>query len=540
MAINKGFIKDWLGNTLLPITRGELILDKDGNAAFESTHFLAADGHPGLVTAAERAMLTGSGGTGGIADIYTKLDHINKGLKVNGTVLNFYDANGSSTPINFTSTGDGAINIASNTNNVVNIVLKEVPNAETTVTQILKGITVDKYGRVTSVTSAALTNADIPNELTGKKLKDGILENAKTLEEEIGSDPTSVVNKSYVDAKVAEATGIATGALKFGGSINDASTATGYLSDVNKWNNYYKVTADLKLAKTDFYEQSGLFISGDYAEVKIGDTLIIYKPENSSTAKFIYIPSGDELTSITIRKGTADGAVDVLKVSKGNIILRFSDIFNVTNTSGTQVASISLPKANSTTNGYLSSEDYAKFNSYAESLKVAYTGEFDSGIGVYKIGTLTIGTTDKVIYGKYNISGLSLNNGTADAYNPILKFTETDAADVDITFKGVSGIVVKKNGNSVEFGANNTILEDSTSYLKVENGSKFGVKLGSLGEDNKVTEGLVNFSTVHNLALQVATTTRFESISYSLKGSANEEEYRYGNDKLKTAITITI
>ena len=31
MATNKGFIKDWKGNKILPITRGELVLDKDGN-----------------------------------------------------------------------------------------------------------------------------------------------------------------------------------------------------------------------------------------------------------------------------------------------------------------------------------------------------------------------------------------------------------------------------------------------------------------------------------------------------------------------------
>jgi hypothetical protein len=71
MAITtKGFIKDWQGNKILPITRGELVLDCLGNVALTSDRFLAgelkdADGNiiandkPGLITAAERAVLKG-------------------------------------------------------------------------------------------------------------------------------------------------------------------------------------------------------------------------------------------------------------------------------------------------------------------------------------------------------------------------------------------------------------------------------------------------------------------------------------------------
>jgi hypothetical protein len=33
------------------------------------------------------------------------------------------------------------------------------------------------------------------------------------------ADATSIVNKAYVDAKIASANGIATGALKFGGTL---------------------------------------------------------------------------------------------------------------------------------------------------------------------------------------------------------------------------------------------------------------------------------------------------------------------------------
>lgn len=334
-TINKGFIKDWAGNKILPITRGELVLDKDGNIALNSKYFLAGENGTeyGLITAAERAMLNGGGTGNSLADVYTKVGHINAGLQFNGSTLNFYNTStGAATPINITATPANGITIGGS-GNTVSLSLTALTTSNTSVSNILKSITVDKYGRVTAVSGAALTNADIPEELTGKKLKDGTLENFKTLEAEIGTDPKAVANKSYVDTKVAQATNIATGALKFGGAINDATVATGYLNDSNKWNNYFKVTANLSFAKSDFYETTGLTIVGDNANVKIGDTLIIYPPATSATrAQFIYVPSGDELTAVTIRKETADGTADILKVDKGNIILRFSDIFNVTNT----------------------------------------------------------------------------------------------------------------------------------------------------------------------------------------------------------------
>ena len=40
-TITKGFIKDWNGNKMLPITRGELVLDVEGNGALTSNLFLA-------------------------------------------------------------------------------------------------------------------------------------------------------------------------------------------------------------------------------------------------------------------------------------------------------------------------------------------------------------------------------------------------------------------------------------------------------------------------------------------------------------------
>ena len=74
MAI-KGFIKDWKGQRILPITRAELVLDQNGNPAFTSALFEAghvnADGtvnQYGLISAAERALITGGSTGQGISE----------------------------------------------------------------------------------------------------------------------------------------------------------------------------------------------------------------------------------------------------------------------------------------------------------------------------------------------------------------------------------------------------------------------------------------------------------------------------------------
>ena len=471
MAIttNKGFIKDWSGNYILPITRGELVLDANGNAAFQSEQFLAKDGHPGLITAAERAMLSGGVNGEGIANIYTKLGYINAGLSFGGTTVNFYDSNGKATPISVVSTGENKISIVAGDDNAVRLGLAEIQTEATSVTNILKSITVDKYGRVTAVTGAALTDAEIPATLTGKTLSNGVLTNCTTSSTEIGTDAKAVVNKQYVDSKIQEITGLATGALKFGGPLDNAETAESYLTDKSRWNQYFKVTAEFTLNTSDLYDNAG--ITGSTIKVKVGDTLVTYVANSGdAVAKYVYVPSGDDITTITV-DGDNNAAPAILN-QVGNVTLKFSSLFSVENNPvGTKTAYISIPAATSTQNGYLSKEDYAKFSNYATSLKVEYSGEIAEGSkGSYKIGTLTIGSSSSTIYGRYNVSSLSLTNGTTDVYNPILKFTETDAADVKITVKGVNGIVTKKNDNDLEIAAANEVATDSVNYLEIDSG----------------------------------------------------------------------
>ena len=534
MAITtKGFIKDWEGNKILPITRGELVLDKNGNVALTSELFLAGvNGNQyGLITAAERAMLNGGSTGNNLADVYTKLGHINTGLKFNNTAISFYNTEGTATPINITaeSTKGITIGIAGNT---ISLGLTELTTNDTTVSQIVKNISVDKYGRVTSVEGGLLTDADIPAELSGKTLT-----NCTTTS--VGTEGTSIVNKAYVDEKFNIANGVATGALKFGGTLTQSSNLSSILQDSNNVNKYYKIAeSGLKIAVDLLYEQSAAttIVDGQLV-LKPGDTLVVYPAIQGQGNKFVYIPSADDYI-ITINGTNSAGTSTSLSNRVQNINLNFGTPFVTSIVSGSNSANVILNKASDTNDGYLSSEDYKLFKQYATQLAVSYVGAFDSGNEVYTIGTLKIGETDYTIYGKNNISALALVNGTTNEYNPILKFTE-NGVDTDLTFVGTNGIAVRKNGNSIEFTSLLTVNSASESYLSVAEGHKIGVKLGSLNEDGTYNEGLVNFSTIHNLATQVGKTTVYEEINYTLIGE-DSTKYQYGNEKLITAITLTI
>lgn len=532
MAITKGFIKDWSGNRILPITRAELVLDQDGNPAFTSKYFEAGYEHPdgtinayGLISAAERALITGGSTGQGISDIYTKLDQINTGLYFNNTALNFYDADDNATPIKIGSVGDGAINIALN-NNEVNLSLVDLQAANTIAGQIIKNITVDNFGRVVSVSGGALTNEEIPDTLTGKTL-DGCKVNT------VPNVTNAIPNKAYVDQKFTQTIDKAIGALKFGGPLRDAITANNALTNKDAWNNYYKVVETFNIAASDVFEYPG---NESSVSVKKGDTLIIYSSsDTASRAQFVHIPSGDDVTSITVKRDDETGNTFI-----GNVSLKFSSLFQVVEDS-LNGAYISLSPASGSNDGYLSASDYTKFSSYGESLKVSYSGLFteeNANSGLYKIGTLTIGGVATDVIAKNNISALQLNNGATNEYNPILKFTETGVNDVSITFAGLDGIVVRKNGDSVEFKALNEVNADSTNYLEIESGYKFKVKKGSV-VDNEVVDGLTDYREFAEFRSNVLVNgVQFEEVSNSLKDTSGT--YYYGSQTLKTVIALTI
>lgn len=550
--VYKGFIQDWSGKKMLPITRAELVLDSKGNVALTSDEFLAKDGHPGLVTAAERLVINSITGTGGaldnIADVYTKLDYINEGFQVNGQTLKFYNStDGSRTPINLTADANSGLNLGIS-QNTISVSLAELNTAGTTVDQIVKSIKVDKYGRVTEVVGGALLDSEIPATLSNKTLVSGVLQGCTTDEVAIPDNALAIVNKAYVDKKVADIAITVTGGLKWGGSLSTADSLEKVLTTEADWHKYFKVTREFAIKVTDLYDSTG--ITGSTIQAKVGDTLIVHADESTTTrATVVHVPSGDDITTISVKRG--DETTPTYDSHIGNVVFKFNEVFNVTNTSGSDTVQISLLPATDKQDGYLTKEDWVKFNSYSSNLATVYTGEFQTGEGVYKIGNLNIGGVDNFIYGKTNISALSLENGETSgdrqAYNPILKFTETGAVDTNIQLKGDKGVNIKKNGDVVEFyAANESIAQESPlqssnkiNYITIEDGYKFGVQLGAMNNDGTIRQdGLVDFRQM--LSIIGGLTINFETIENSLLGDTVGDEYRYGNVKLKDAVNITI
>lgn len=536
MATTKGFIKDWNGNRLLPITRGELVLDSKGFMALVSAEFLAgthtdADGNklPGLITAAERAMLTGGNGQN-ISDVYTKLGYINSGLKVGDNTLHFYETVENvttATPISIVGSEGVTVGIA---NNTLNVSLTSVLSDTTTITNgIVRNITVDKYGRVTAVSSGALLDADIPQTLTGKILSGCTVAAAPTAD-------LGIANKKYVDDKVAIANGIATGSLKFAGAIGTEEELNTVWSGIaDRKNNYYKVTPTsgtlvISVDKLHYPPKASGNIS-----LKTGDTLIVYENPTTNTTKFVYIPSADDVTSITVYgNGSGDFQNKI-----GNVTLNFSEVFDVTDADNT--ATITLAKADANTDGYLSSADYKKFAGYETGLAVSYTPTVtNTTAGQYIIGILTIGGTPTTVYGKNNISALTLeNNADGTAVNPRLKFTETGQNDVYINIQGSTGIVATKTGTDTITLATN-ITSGNTSYISAS-GNTVSAVIGKFNTESEggYDDGLVDFATFSALANKVANIA--EVIGYSLNGTASAtEKYKYGSTDLVSAVALTI
>lgn len=531
MSTHKGFIKDQMGNILLPITRGELVLDSQGYIALNSEEFLAKDGHPGLITAAERAILSNTGNGQNLTDIYTKLQYINSGLKVGNTTLNFYDSDVKATPITFSGAQIAPISISTSNNHII-LGLSEITVSKDSDITRIKDITVDNYGRVTAITKGAISNAELPGTISGK-----------TLNACITTDPTEashIANKSYVDALISGATSIAMGALVFKGIITKDSNLTQLLVASNN-NGYYKVVPNSQNPKEVLTITAAQDYQNTSRAARLGDTLII--TEVDGEYKFVYIPSGndDVVTNFSIQQGTAEGTTDILTNAVGPVGLKFvSDALSVVKSATNNTVTITLPKADKSNNGYLSKEDWVKFNSYSNSLTVAYNQNVAGTTqGAYKIGDIKIGSADAInIYGINNVSSLSIDDTIT---TPTLKFTETGASDVKITFSGIKGVSTIKDGNTIKIAQNSTVQTDSVSYLEIldddTTGAKsFGVKIGTIDSN-----GLADTNFVINAIRSY--TSSFEPIEYSLKTPAvgdPADPYRYGNDKLVAAININI
>lgn len=94
----KGFIKDQNNIEILPITRGELVLDSSGKQALRSNEFLATDSQPGLMSHQDKTKLDNlSSSVVNDPQFNPTSISLNKDWKASGFILN--EVNGFSTGV---------------------------------------------------------------------------------------------------------------------------------------------------------------------------------------------------------------------------------------------------------------------------------------------------------------------------------------------------------------------------------------------------------------------------------------------------------
>jgi hypothetical protein len=521
MANYKGFLQDFNGNKMLPITRAELILDAAGNVALTSALFEAGRGGSqyGLISASDLAALkivTG-GTTGGqnLGDIYTKLSAINTSLKVGDTSLPFYSVSENTvTTNNIKFVGQNGIKLYTNDSNILVELDKLTPIPASVTNQIITSITVDEYGRVTNISGTSkLDNEVLPDTIMGKDLSGCTVTTN-------GSSPTSLVNKEYVDQAVGGATAAASGALVFSGTLDNSTKAQNVLNDVKNNQKYYKITSDFSLSNDYVHDADS---EGD-TYLYSGDTLIAYKSSDVSDLKFIYIPSGNDITAVSV--GTTSNE-NIMYKQNGSVGFIFDDaLFTVTPNSN--VATIAMKEVTASNPGYLSAAGYVKLQN---ATSVSYSSE---DIGSLVLGTITIDGTAYEIKGINNVTKLSLANGTDisnAALNPRLKFEESGSPESYITFKGGPGIIVKKSESESEiaFGSVLEVAADSSEYLTLSNDKNtIGINLGAVTNWNTSTEGLVNVALLKNTIASYAV----NFIEW------NSTQMQYGSTELAAAVAF--
>lgn len=519
MANYKGFLQDFNGNKMLPITRAELVLDSAGNIALTSALFEAGKNNNqyGLISAADlEALKLVTGGTAGgqnLGDIYTKLNAINTSLKVGEIYLPFYSVSETTvTTNNIQFVGQNGIKLYANGSNIFVELDKLTPTPSSVTNQIVTNVTVDEYGRVTNVSGInKLSNEVLPDAISGKNLSGCTVTTS-------GSDSNSLVNKQYVDDAVNGATAIASGALVFSGTLGAVENAQNILSDVGNNQKYYKVTTEFTLSNDYIHDAA----SGGETKLYSGDTLIAYKPSDAAGLKFIYIPSGNDITAISVGT-TADS--NIMYKQNGSVGFIFDDtLFTVTPDSN--VAKIAMNAASASNPGYLSAAGFVKLQ---KATSVSYSS---NNVGDIILGTITIDDVSYEVKGINNVTKLSLDNGTDTSnpeLNPRLKFEESGADASYITFKGGPGIIVKKSENQIQFGSALEVDANSSDYLTLSEGKNtIGINLGTVTDWSTTTEGLVNVALLKNtIASYAVNFTEWDST-----------QMKYGSAELKAAVTI--
>lgn len=545
MTTNKGFIKDHLGNYLLPITRAELILDQDGKQAFHSSHLAAqpvtqtSKGRYGLISPLDLALLKTLEGTesgnGTIASILADIAKLYAIQIGDGTsYVPFYDNSKTLQHINIIG-GTGITSTIDGTSIKIGLAPVNTDNVNVT-GGLLSSLTYDEYGRITGASSTS--------DLSGYTVN-SISENAPD---------TTIVNKGYVDTLFGGALNVATGALNFSGRIaSSAERSETYFEDLlgvaNEGSYFIAVDSGSIPGSQVHYtaDQDASFIAGD--------TLIVYTLSNDK--RFVIVPSGNDETIATLISAK-QGNTSLLNNATGTVLLQFGENgFNVTSqNNNTLNISLNTLTSESSDNlyGIISGADYKRF-SQAASKSVSYVPEFSQGANTYTIGTLTFDNQEQAILGKdtkYTLSVTSSNNETEgildDDYVMLtLSSTDTAEAGINIPLKG-SGIKITNEDNALKFTPNLVSDPESANYLEI-NGSVIKIKKGSVtqNEDDSyiVNSGVVDYNEFFNWCSAANTTyLQYTYINNSLTlpspWTEDGKSYYYGSNAMREAVNITI
>lgn len=509
----KGFITDVAGNTILPITRGELVLDASGNEAFHSEEFAATADRFGLLSPTHYTLLESLGpndtpNADNLASILTKLNAINEGIKVGNTTLNFYDKNNNnnqSTPIIFKSSETISLTADSNNNITASLIPLPQYSAPTTTENVVANVTVDEYGRVTKIES---TTALSGVHLTGCTA-DNVADNAQQ---------EAIVNKKYVDEKFSEISAISTGALKFEGPIDTANN----IATLLKEGSYYLAANNLENLEASLFH-------GKTEEVTVnrGDTLIAHSMQGQ--LKFTIIPSGDDGTYINL----SDSATGKTTIGVGTSNIALASPFVLTNDTVNNITTISIPEANEDNSGILSAKLYKEIQN-ATAKSMSYKPILPTGVplGEIQIGDNTEPST--IIYSpdyslKYQDDAIKWQG-----YNKDTRISEK----LNIQFGG--GLLHTHSADTSTIQVN---LGTNNKYLKVENGVLTAV-ISEVDVDSKFTPGLINNKLFQEYTTILATVAYYEPISKSLNNNEPEDEngpnYQYGSSDLRSAIKVEI
>ena len=499
----KGFITDLAGNAILPITRGELVLDANANVALHSDVFAANTNRYGLLSPTHYALLESLGSAGdtntdSLANIIAKLKAINEGIKVDNKILYFYDTNNQSTPITFTSSD--TVILAAETDNKITASLYTLTEKPTITENVVANVTVDEYGRVTEISpTTALSNVCLSG-CTSKDISETASEYA-------------IVNKKYVDGRFNDISAISTGALKFNGRINSTNDIGSLL--INGCYYLSSIDATLNPQYVHYTETAVSF--------KVGDTLIAH--EIDDVTKFIIIPSGDDETIINLY-ATKNNNPQTIGAGRSNIL--FNDPFELSYDNNSDTTIIKIPEATSENAGIISS-DLFKQITQATAKSMSYDPIITDGlpIGQIKIGDELADPID-----------IEIPNYSLKYDNNAIKWSGYDEA-LNIQF-GQGLLHNYEEGTStiqVNLGTDN-------KYLTVDDGVLTAV-ISTFDKDaSKYTPGLIDNTLFGSYVTTLATAAYYRSILKSLNSDDVEDDdgknYQYGSQALMDAVDVKI